>query len=136
MILFFIIILILCLLVMNQYKEGFSTNKIEFLGKDSSCKILKKINYSYNDLDLKLRNIPKEHHKSIYKFYCDYLLDFNELDKKLLMWIIDAMKLKLPSNLLFIFDNIKFSKFQNNIENGYPHTNYNVVYLTDSLMTK
>lgn len=134
MIIFVIIILILCLILMNQYKEKFNTNKIEFLGKDSSCKILKKINYSYNDLDLKLRNIPKEFHKSIYKFYCDYLLDFNELDKKLLMWIIDAMKLKLPSNLLFIFDTIKFSKFQNNIENGYPHTNYNVIYLTDSFI--
>ena len=45
MIIFFIIILILCLVLMNQYKEQFNTNKIEFLGKDSSCKILKKINF-------------------------------------------------------------------------------------------
>ena len=135
MIILFIVIIIICLILVKSYKEKFFTNKIEFLEKDSVCKVLKKINYIYNDLDLKLRNIPKEYYTNIYKFYCDNLIDFTDLDKKLLLWIIDGIKLRIPNNLLFIFDNIKISKFQNNIENGFPHTNYNIIFLTDRFIS-
>ena len=129
-----IFILIVVLLVVNHYKEPFNVNKIQFLENNSVCKILKKINYKYNTLDIKLRNIPFEYHGNLYKYYCDHLLDFNSLDKKLLIWVIEGMKQRTPDHLLFIFNTMKFAKFKNNIENGYPHTNYDIVFITEKFI--
>ena len=133
-ILILIIVIILC--CVKRFRESFNSKVITYLNTKNVCSILKNIDYKYNKLDIKLRHIPPEYHKHIYKFYCDHLLDFTDLDKKLLGWVIDAMKSKLPKNLLYIFEHIKFAKFRNNVENGFPHTNYDVIFITDSFISE
>jgi hypothetical protein len=134
-ILILILILIIIIYLVSIYKESFNDKNIIYLKTSNVCSILKNLNYNYNSLDVKLRDIPFEYHNDIYKFYCDHLLDFTELDKTLLGWVIDDMKSKLPKNLLFIFDTIKFAKFRNNVDNGYPHTNYDVIFITESFIS-
>ena len=133
-IVFFIIIIIFSLLILKKYKftEPFNSELIEFLDKSSGCNKLKNINYSYNELDIKLRNIPPKYHSQIYKFYCENLLEFNNLEKKLINWVVDGMRERLPKHLQFIINNLKFAKFQNHVENGYPHTNYDIIFFTES----
>ena len=131
-IVFFIIIILFTLLVLNKFKEPFNSDIIEFLDKSSVCNKLKNINYTYNSLDIKLRNIPTHYHSNIYKFYCENLLEFNTLEKKLINWVVDGMREKIPKHLQFIINNLKFAKFQNHIENGYPHTNYDIIFFTES----
>lgn len=130
-----ILIIFIILYLIKRFRESFNSNDITYLNTNNVCSILKNIDYKYNKLDIKLRHIPPEYHTNIYKFYCDHLLDFTDLDKKLLGWVIEAMKSKLPKHLLFIFNSIKFAKFRNNVENGYPHTNYDVIFITDSFIS-
>jgi hypothetical protein len=132
-ILFGIIICVL-LIFLNTWKERFNSDIIKFLSINHTCEILKNVNYKYNILDIKLRAIPKHYKKDIYKFYCDNLLDFNSTDKKLINWLITGINKKLPDNLKFMLKNMKIAKFKNNIENGFPHTNYDIIFLTDSFI--
>jgi len=129
------IIIILLLVFANHFKEKFFSENIQFLEVKNACDILKTINYSYNNLDIKLRKITSDYKKNIYKFYCDHLLEFNNVDKKLIKWVVNGMKERLPEHLLFILKNLKFAKFQNNIEHGYPHTNKDVIFLTDGFIS-
>ena len=133
-IIFIIVLLVLILILSSHYKEQYK-NDIEFLGINSVCKILKKIWFNYNTLDIKLRDIPNYYKNNIYKFYCDHLLTFNNLDTKLIHWVIDGMKKRIPKHLLFIFKDIKFAKFKNNIENGYPHTRSDIIFVTENFIT-
>ena len=134
-IILFIIFIVLFLVFIQKYKEKFSLNSIKFLQKKDTCKILSSVSYDYNNLDISLRNIPIKYHNNIYKFYCDHLIDFTILDKKLIKWLINGMKNKIPDKFKFILDNIKLAKYRNFIENGYPHTNKDVIFLTDSFIS-
>ena len=92
-----IITILLCLLILiliNQFKESFNSKTSLFLNKNDGCKVINTINYKYNQLDKTLRGIPNN--QSINDFYCDHLLDFSSLDKKLLKWVIDGMREKIP----------------------------------------
>jgi hypothetical protein len=135
-IVFFIIIILFTLLLLKKYKEQFNSDIIYFLEKSSVCNKLKNINYNYNALDIKLRDIPSHYHSNIYKFYCENLLEFNNLEKNLINWVVTGMRDRIPKHLQFIINNLKFAKFQNNIENGYPHTNYDIIFFTESYINK
>jgi len=130
----FCIIICVLLIFLNTWKERFNSDIIKFLSINHTCEILKNVNYKYNTLDIKLRAIPKHYKKDIYKFYCDNLLDFNSTDKKLINWLITGINKKLPDNLKFMLKNMKIAKFKNNIENGFPHTNYDIIFLTESFI--
>lgn len=132
----FLVIIIAILLLFNNY-EFFKIETIQFINPKNACVVLKSIKdeYNYNKLDFILRNIDKKYKNNIYKFYCDHLIEFTQLDKKLLLWVFNSIKLKinelkLKIDLLFIFKNIQIAKFEDFVDNGYPHTNSNIIFLT------
>ena len=131
-----IIILVFIILVFQKFKEPFNSEIIEFIDKDSVCSKLKKVNYSYTKLDLQMRNIDSKYHKKIYKYYCENLLEYYDLEKKLINWVVDGMRERIPKHLQFIINNLKFAKFQNHIDNGYPHTNSDIIFFTESYISK
>lgn len=132
-----IIILLFIMLVYNKFKdkESFNSEIIQFLDKDSVCLKLKKVNYSYTKLDLQLRDIHSKYHNNIYKYYCDHLLEYSDLEKKLINWVVDGMRERIPKHLQFIINNLKLAKFQNNVDNGYPHTNSDIIFFTESYIS-
>ena len=133
-----IIILLFIMLVFNrfkEFKEPFNSEIIQFLDKDSVCLKLKTVNYSYTKLDLHLRHIHSKYHNNIYKYYCDHLLEYSDLEKKLINWVVDGMRERIPKHLQFIINNLKFAKFQNNVDNGYPHTNIDIIFFTESYIS-
>jgi hypothetical protein len=139
-ILFFIIITIILLL--NNY-EYFTIDTINFINTKNACSILKSIEneYNYTKLDLKLRNIDGKYKNNLYKYYCDNLTEFTKLDKTLLLWVFNSIKhkineLKLKIDLLFIFRKIQIAKFEDFIDNGYPHTNSNIIFLTSKFINQ
>ena len=131
-----IIILVFIILVFQKFKEPFNSEIIEFIDKDSVCSKLKNVNYSYTKLDLQMRNIDSKYHKKIYKYYCEHLLEYSDLEKKLINWVVDGMRERIPKHLQFIINNLKFAKFQNHIDNGYPHTNSDIIFFTESYIAK
>ena len=62
------------------------------------------------------------------------MISFNSKDKLLLNWCFENLRKHTPNNLLFIYDNVKISKYNNFIENGYPHTNNNVIFLSENFI--
>ena len=133
---FFIVVLVI---ILNNREYFSSTKEIEFISPKNACVKLKTVRYTYNPLDIKLRQIDPKYKGSLYKFYCDNLLEFSNLDKKLLRWLIDGTKkrirdMNLNINLLFILENTKIAKFEDNVDNGYPHTNGDIVFLTSKFI--
>lgn len=130
-IILFMIILILYAIFCRHIEEFnlYNLNKIAFLNPKKSCQVIKNVNdlKKYNELDIKLRNIES----NIPKFYCQNLIDFTNQDKMLLEWLVICTKEKTPPKLKFIYHNIKFGKYVKNIENGYPHTNKDVVFFDE-----
>jgi len=105
-------------------EKYFTTNK-------NICKILKTINYNYNDLDVKLRNIKDT---SIYNYYCKNLINIYNSDKQKILSLINKTKQTIDSKYYFLFDNILFLKWKNHIDNGYPQTNKNIVCLSENFI--
>lgn len=141
--LFILLIIIVIIILVVKNREFFSVDRIDFIHPRDACSILKELKneYNYNTHDIALRNISKKYENNIYKFYCDNLLEFTELEKKLLIWCFDTIKThierkKLKINLLFIFKNIRIAKFENSVDNGYPHTNSNVIFLTSKFVNR
>ena len=130
----FLIVICILIVLLNRWKEQFNSDIIKFLTIDDACDVLKNVNYKYNTLDMKLRSIDGDYINNIYRFYCDNLLNFNSTDKKLINWLVNGMKQKMPENLKFILKNMKIAKFKNNVENGYPHTNYDIVFVSESFI--
>lgn len=138
-----ILVLIIILILVVKNREFFTSDNIRFLSIKETCKELQKIkeDYNYNKQDLELRGINNKYHKNIYKFYCDNLVDFTEQEKKMLTWCVDSMKdfiknANLKIDLLFIFRGIKFAKFEDFVDNGYPHTNSDIIFLTGSFVNR
>ena len=133
----FLLIIVITIIICNN-KEYFKQDKsINYLSPNSSCKRLKNVNesYDYNELDLKLRNInSKIYYDEIYKFYCNNMIDFTKKDKILLTWCFDNLKKHTPDHLLFIYDNLNIGKYNNFIENGFPHTNNNIIFLSEEFI--
>ena len=132
-----ILVIIICLLLYKKEYFTVNSSSITFLKPQKSCMHLKNLNksYTYNEHDLRLRNInSKIYYDEIYKFYCNNMISFNSKDKLLLNWCFENLRKHTPNNLLFIYDNVKISKYNNFIENGYPHTNNNVIFLSENFI--
>ena len=141
-ILIILIIIVLIILVLKN-REFFSVDKVVFIHPTDVCRVLGKLknDYKYNIQDITLRDINKKYENNIYKFYCDNLLEFTEIEKKLLIWCFDTIKKKIKTqnlkiDLLFIFENIRIAKFENFVDNGYPHTNDNIIFLTSNFINR
>lgn len=137
-----IYILVIALLIASliligfTYKEHFNQETIQFLETNQICRVLKDVDFSFNKQDIHIRKIPRIYEKDIYKFYCDNLLTFSTLDKKLLKWVIDGMRKKIPNRFRFILFNLRFAKYRNFIENGFPHTHKDVIFLSENFINK
>ena len=133
----FLIVVIILILNKNEYFNN--DTSVKFLTIDQGCYELKKFNnlFNYTKLDMKLRNINNIiYNDQIYKFYCSNILEFNNIDKKLLLWIFDTLKKHTPEHLTFLYNNIKICKYKNDVENGYPHTNGDIIFLTESFIDR
>ena len=130
------LLIALLILIGFTYKEHFNQDSIQFLETNQICRVLKDVDFSFNKLDRVIRKIPREYGKDIYKFYCDNLLSFNTLDRKLLKWVIEGMRKKIPKQFRFILLNLKFAKYRNFIENGFPHTHKDVIFISDNFVNK
>lgn len=137
-----LVIIITIILLFNNY-ENFKIDTIQFINPKNACYVLKLIEneYNYTKLDLKLRNIGEKYKNNIYKYYCDNLIEFTQLDKTLILWVFNNIKQKineqkLKIDLLFIFRKIQIAKFEDYIDNGYPHTNSNIIFLTSKFINQ
>tara|TARA_B100001057_G_C22776452_1_gene921787 strand:+ start:347 stop:1327 length:981 start_codon:yes stop_codon:yes gene_type:complete len=135
-ILIIVIIIASLLLIGFTYREHFTPESIQFLETTQICRVLKGVDFTYNKLDINVRKIPREYRKDIYKFYCDNLLSFTSLDKKLIKWVVEGMRKKIPKKFRFILLNLRFAKYRNFIENGFPHTHKDVIFISESFINE
>ena len=138
LLLIFIFLILLMLIVKNR--ETFINlliPKVKFLSISDACKVLKGVKElnNYNNLDFEIRKIDKNiYGNNVSKYYCEHLLDFTKTDKLMLKWMHENIYNQTPENLRFLYKNIKFAKYENKIENGFPHTHSDVVFLTESFI--
>tara|TARA_Y100001978_G_scaffold189834_1_gene192445 strand:- start:71 stop:1033 length:963 start_codon:yes stop_codon:yes gene_type:complete len=130
MIYIFILALIIAITVIyyifkNKIKENFN-NKVHYLSIEESCEFIRKnhVKYfnSFNKKDTKLRGCTSI--KTCYDNYCENVLEFNEEDKKNLIYLINKVKPVLLKYFpkMEINSDWKFIKFHTNLESGLPHT--------------
>ncbi len=134
----FIFLIVLTLIFKNRETfRNLINPKVKFMSISEGCNILKNVKElnNYNDLDFKIRKIDKKiYGNNVSKYYCEHLLDFTKTEKILLKWLYDNLYERTPKNLRFLYENIKFAKYENIIENGFPHTHSDVVFLTESFI--
>ena len=135
-----VLILILCIFIVslgilltNNTHEGFtSKNKqIKFLNSSQACKLINDIDYFKNmtDIDISARKFIKGR-KQIISSYCNNFLNFTEKDKNIIKIAIK----KLPNNELF---NLwSFAKIDTMVENGYPHTHKDTIFLSENTINE
>ena len=99
-----ILIIIVIIILVLKNREYFSVDKIVFIHPTEACRVLGKLknDYTYNTKDITLRDINKKYENNIFKFYCDNLLEFTEMEKKLLIWCFDTIKTKIKTQNLKI----------------------------------
>ena len=124
--------IIVCLVYLSlKYKEQFINNlKWKLIDKKTASKVISNIDTfnRYTYLDRKLRNISKE--ENINQHYINKLLDWTEIETKLLKWLLDGIYSKTPNKYLFLYNNVWFAKYENSVEMGFPHTHDNIIFLT------
>ena len=124
-----IVLLVLCL-VTNKNNENFSNynslNKhFTFLSSDEACDLIKDIDYfqNLNKRDILARKYIANKN-TILENYCSGFLDFTESDKKKIKSVLE----QLENNELF--KSWSFAKIDTEIENGYPHTHKDTIFLS------
>ena len=148
-----ILILILILIYRNYLKEPFQVidlyrniyededidlimdERIKFLTPKEGEDVLKKsASYfnNFNEYDLIARKINTR--DIIFKHYNENILEFSNEEKIKLMYIIKLIKNKLEDKYKFIFKDINFCKFDNKIENSYPHTHSHTIFLSEDFV--
>ena len=84
---------------------------------------------TFNKIDLKVRNCNSvEHCKEIYK---KNILEFTDKEKELLINLIKKINVKIKILKSFYETEWKFSRVTNKIDNGFPHTHNDTIYLSD-----
>jgi hypothetical protein len=140
--------LILIFLLIKKNREGFAfipEANIDFLNKKTACGVLRssKKYFEYlNKNDLEARqliyynasNLERPQTDSIIKHYCDNLLEFTIEEKDKIKSVINYIYRNISSKFLGYFKNWRFAKFSNSIENAYPHTHGDVVFLSQKLV--
>ena len=135
-ILLFILVLLSLFFFNIRSVEKFFSNKINYLDSDESKKKIDDITTFnlYTKLDRKYRNIDSD--KSLKSHYKSKLEDWTSTEKQLLKWILDDMKTRIDKNYRFIFSGINISKYRNSVENGFPHTNSDTIFLTSNFVNQ
>ena len=147
-----VFLLILIFLIIKRFKsqdnEGFGLIPevtIDFLDKKDACKVLNKSNkyFEYlNKNDLEARNllsynasnIPRPTTKEIISYYCNHLLDFTDKEKMKIKMVLNWILRNCPNKFSKYFKNWRIAKFDNSIENGYPHTHKDVVFVSQQFV--
>jgi len=125
----FIIIFLSIFLVQLLYYLLKNDYSVIFLEKHETCGLFYNNNYINNltYLDLKLRNIKS----NPLKLYCDHSLNFTNKEKNSILNLVSKMNQKIKSNFIKKW---KFSKVDNFIENGYPHTHKDTIILPEAII--
>lgn len=140
--------LILVFLLVKKSRERFDLIPevdIEFLEKKIACSVLKssKKYFEYlNKNDLEARNIihynasniDRPTTNSILNHYCSSVLEFTETERTKIKSVVNYIYRNTSSKFLGYFKKWRFAKFSNSIENGYPHTHGNVIFVSQNLV--
>ena len=140
--------LVFIFLLLRKNIEGFEfipEANIDFLTKKSACHVLqnsKKYFEYLNKNDLEAReiiyynasNINRPSTNSIIEHYCDNVLEFTNDEKTKIKSVVNYIYRNISSKFLSYFKNWRFAKFSNSIENGYPHTHGDVIFLSQKLV--
>ena len=143
-----IILLLLLVLLIMIYKKvgafqtdtfyGLSISKKQarfiFLDKSESTNIIKSITTfdHYNKLDLKLRGLTEN--TDLATHYSSKLTDWSQSDKQVMTWLFYILKTRIPKKYEFLFYDIKIAKYVNDVENGFPHTNKDCIFICDDVV--
>jgi hypothetical protein len=112
--------------------ELFSNKSIEFVNKNEIIEILNKINYFYkfNKIDYKVRNCYNR--DDCINKYINNIEDFTDDQKNYLKDICNFIDNIFNDYTKFNNITWRFTKFNKNIESGYPHTHMDVIFLSDN----
>ena len=126
-----LLILILSIYLFYKFRKHLSNN-IYFNNTNESCKILKDSNYfnKFNKIDYKVRNCNTSN--NCFDFYCKNIIEFTNIEKKYLIKLVKLINIILYSYPKLNVIKWKFSKFSVNIENGYPHTHLDTIFLSEN----
>ena len=140
--------LVFIFLLLRKNIEGFGfipEANIDFLNKKSACHVLqnsKKYFQYLNKNDLEAReiiyynasNINRPSTNSIIEHYCDNVLEFTSDERTKIKSVVNYIYRNISNKFLGYFKNWRFAKFSNTIENGYPHTHGDTIFLSQRLV--
>ena len=133
------------LVILNVKKEQFfhdikrnNTITIKFLKKKEGCDVFKssdKYFSKFSEMDYKARNIPSK--DTILDYYCNNTINFTKREQQAIIAIIQYFNENISDKRYnFILKDWKFCKVTNIIENSYPHTHGDTIFISQSFMDK
>jgi hypothetical protein len=117
------------------FEEYFSNNNtIKLINATEASIVIKNISTftKYTTSDKKLRGIKIN--EDIHQHYINKLEDWTDSEKQLINWLHTSLIEKTPPDYKFIYNNVKVAKFQNDVENGFPHTNDDTIFVTNNFV--
>jgi hypothetical protein len=127
-----VVILILCIFIVllaiiltRRNKENFTSGKVRFLTNTEACELIKDIDYFKNltEMDIIARKFITNKNNST-ENYCNNYFNFSKEEQEKIKKVIK----RLPDNELF--KNWSFAKMGTDVENGYPHTHKDTIFLS------
>jgi hypothetical protein len=131
----YIIVTIIFLLIV--YYVLYKKNNIHFVSKRDKKEILYILNNAnyferFNEIDYKVRNCINK--KDCILKYCDNIEDFSSTEKNYLIDLCKKLNNRLKNYKRLCKIPWKFCKLSDLIENGYPHTNSNIIFLSNRFL--
>lgn len=129
---FFILLTLLTfifIITSSQYRK----TEENYLSLHDSKEIFEDMDYfnHFSELDRKLRNCGSSNQECL-ENYSKSVLEFSKLEKKMISTMILDFQKKINYKYPQIFQNIKFIKVKNQIENSMPHTRKNTIVFSKS----
>jgi len=120
----------------NNTNNNNNITNIHFLNPKEGAQIFNNIKYlkGFTNNDRVARGVSNN--INIVEYYCDNILEFNDNDKSSVRWLMDEMMNRLPENYRFILRNIKICKLTTRLENGYPHTHRDCIFVSEGFLSK
>jgi hypothetical protein len=119
---FYILLVILTFLFIYHYSYTHNKSK-NYIELDKSKDLFEDPEYinKFTRLDRKLRKCGENNQKCM-ETYRNSVIPFSKLEKKMLSWMVKDLESMLGGKFREIFQDIKFIKVKNEIENSMPHT--------------